>query len=214
MKCSLAVEKLVESARRQTGPDPATRAHLISCDSCLERWESERMLTGQLRRLAALSHGLRSSEAGRQDLMRQFATTGRRRPVRISSWTWGLAAAAALVLAAGLFWNMGRRPATELATAFDSTVAARPADSGDEAESGFMAVPFAPPLADGEMVRVVHRELQPVELASLGVDVDPAWLAAMQSGSGSGMQGGVPADVLVGEDGFPRAVRLSDEASF
>ena len=82
-------------------------------------------------------------------------------------------------------------PATE------SPVFEEVADAGD----GFIAVPFVPPLAEGELVRVVHTELHPATLAGLGVNVDPAWVTAM------------PADLLLGEDGFPRAVRVSNEDS-
>jgi len=209
MTCRAAVENLVECARRRTGPDPGVRAHLLSCRSCMERWESERLLTAHLRRLSARADGLRSSEWSRQDVRRHFDTVRvRRLPVRAGAW----AVAATLLLSAGLIWNSGalHRAGTLPPAGAEVSEEAEPAVEGS-AEEGFMAVPFAPPLAEGEMVRVVHRDLQPVELASLGVDVDPAWLAAMQSGSGGGIQAGLPADVLVGADGFPRAVRLSDE---
>jgi hypothetical protein len=62
---------------------------------------------------------------------------------------------------------------------------------------GFITVPYSPPLAPGEMVRVVHTDLYPESLASMGVEVDPAWT------------GELPADVAVGEDGLPRAVRIT-----
>jgi hypothetical protein len=70
----------------------------------------------------------------------------------------------------------------------------------DDSE-GFIAVPYVPPLATGEMLRVVHTELNPAELASLGVNVDPSLTAQM------------PADLLLGEDGMPRAVRVADTSS-
>ena len=216
MKCSIATERLVECARRRVGPDPATRAHLLACGVCMERWEAEKVLTAQMRRLSALASELRSSEASRQDVLRQFdALPMRVLPRRAAQWSWALAAAAALLLATTVLWNMwqSRREASAIA-AVQAAIAQSTNDveSGyGSSEEGFMAVPFAPPLAEGEMVRLVHRELQPVELASLGVDVDPAWLSAMNSNAAGGMQAGFPADVLVGADGFPRAVRLSDE---
>ncbi|MEP6714678.1 MAG: hypothetical protein ABJC09_03835, partial [Terriglobia bacterium] len=72
-------------------------------------------------------------------------------------------------------------------------------DAFETQEDGFIAVPYVPPLAAGELVRVVHAELYPSALASLGVNVDPSWTT------------GIAADLLMGEDGFPRAVRLSNE---
>jgi hypothetical protein len=74
-------------------------------------------------------------------------------------------------------------------------------EDGDGQYDGFIPVPYVPPLAAGELVSVVHTELYPLELARLGVSVDPSWATEL------------PADLLVGEDGFPRAVRVSDEYS-
>ncbi len=208
MNCAIAVERLVESARRRSGPDAAVRAHLLRCDACMERWEAERLLTSQLRQLSALGAGFRSSHASRESVMAHFDSVRAKRSPR---WTWALAAAAALLLASSLFWNMVKpKPVEGPVAALESTSDMEESTEGSP-EEGFMAVPFAPPLAEGEMVRMVHRELQPVELASLGVDVDPSWLAAMQANSSTGIQAGLPADVLVGADGFPRAVRLSEE---
>ena len=73
-------------------------------------------------------------------------------------------------------------------------------DASALSSDDFIAVPYAPPLAQGEMVRVVHADLYPEALASLGIDVDPAWA------------GDTPADVVVGEDGIPRAVRITEAA--
>jgi len=78
-------------------------------------------------------------------------------------------------------------------------IADEAADSDDS--EGFIAVPYVPPLATGEMLHVVHTELNPAELASLGVNVDPSLTAQM------------PADLLLGEDGMPRAVRVADTTS-
>ena len=69
-------------------------------------------------------------------------------------------------------------------------------------EDEFVAVPFAPPLAAGEFVTVVRMELRPAALARMGMDVD---VTAAND---------IPADVLVGQDGSPRAVRVLDEVQF
>ena len=136
-------------------------------------------------------------------------------PVR---WYWGLGVAAALLLSIVAVPDFARRvglsnppaPAPAAArnfavsdsSAYSSDPAEIRTDSAADAESeGFMAVPFVPPLATGEMLRVVHTELNPAELASLGVSVDPAWTTQL------------PADLLLGEDDKPRAVRVSDATS-
>jgi hypothetical protein len=66
----------------------------------------------------------------------------------------------------------------------------------------FIAVPYTPPLAPGEMVRVVHTNLYPEALASMGMAVNPLWA------------GNLAADVVEGEDGLPRAVRITDNGQF
>jgi hypothetical protein len=73
-------------------------------------------------------------------------------------------------------------------------------DASALSSDDFIAVPYAPPLAQGEIVRVVHTDLYPQALASLGIGVD-----ALSSGD-------TPADVVVGEDGIPRAVRITEAA--
>ena len=112
-------------------------------------------------------------------------------------WLWAFAAAAAVLLALLLGQGVMRRPAapaTEVAALTDSQA------DPDNQYDGFIPVPFVPPLASGELVRVVHTDLYPAALASLGVNVDPAWNTE------------VPADLLMGQDGFPRAVRVSVES--
>ncbi len=69
----------------------------------------------------------------------------------------------------------------------------------------FVAVPYAPPLAAGELVSVVRTELQAPALARMGFDMDAAGLARYA--------GAVPADVVMGDDGLPRAVRVIPQAT-
>lgn len=110
-----------------------------------------------------------------------------------------MAAAAMLVLTLGLgrvLWNgshAGTPPAQNTA-AVES--------SNEEDSNGFVAVPYAPPLAVGEMVSVVRTELEPTALARLGIMVDAS----------DGNE--IPAEVEVGEDGLPRAVRLIGAEEF
>ncbi len=115
------------------------------------------------------------------------------------SWIWAFAAAAALLLAiyVGHIAGTRSRPAHSPAV---RTHQVRPnemvlyeasTDASALSSDDFIAVPYAPPLAQGEIVRVVHTDLYPQALASLGIGVDP--LSA----------GDTPADVVVGEDGTP-----------
>ncbi len=109
---------------------------------------------------------------------------------------WLLSAAAVLLLtvAAGYSWRNAQRPA---AIEAGIETAEELAD-----DNGFVAIPYAPPLAAGEFVRVVQMDLQPIALAHMGIYVDAADSSE------------IPAEVLLGEDGFPRAVRVVDEMQF
>ena len=161
-----------------------------------ERLESERELSAALKTMRAAAAGRRSSAASREALMREF--DARKVKVMTPRWYWGLAAAAALVFAILL----GPEAMTRLHFRPSAVMVADDAASPDESSpEGFIAVPFAPPLAEGEMMRIVHTELNPAALASLGVSVDPAWTTQL------------PADLLLGEDGMPRAVRVADAES-
>ena len=69
-------------------------------------------------------------------------------------------------------------------------------------ESELVPVAFSQPLEAGESVRVVREELDGVELAAMGID-PPA-----------GFGNSIAADVVLGEDGLPRAVRFLDYDEF
>jgi hypothetical protein len=109
---------------------------------------------------------------------------------------WLLSAAAVLLLtiAIGYSWRNAQRPA-----AMEASM-----DASEELadDNGFVAIPYAPPLAAGEFVRVVQMDLQPIALAHMGIYVDAEDFSD------------IPAEVLLGEDGFPRAVRVVEEIQF
>jgi hypothetical protein len=193
MNCEGNIEKLVECARRRGEPGNALKVHLRTCERCLDRWEAERELTANMRFIRMESGSRRSSADARLALLREFDArhAEKTRPY----WSWGLALAATLLLGVLLGPEaMIRLHPVQTATSpvqSDEVLA-------DPDSDGFIAVPYAPPLATGELVRIVHTELNPAALASLGLSVDPSWTTQL------------PADVLEGEDGMPRAVRVSE----
>jgi hypothetical protein len=134
--------------------------------------------------------------ARRDEILREFE---RMHPRVSQRWPrWALAAAAMLMLTFGLgrvLWN-GSHPGTPRTTA-----AVESSNDADE-NNGFVPVPYAPPLAANEMVSVVRTELEPTALARLGILVDASY----------GNE--IPAEVEVGEDGLPRAVRVIETAEF
>jgi hypothetical protein len=133
----------------------------------------------------------RPSQGGRELLMQEF---DRRR--RANRWRWlrwaPIPAAACVVAVALVAW----RPTNGVTAPRTAAIAAVSPEISDD---GFVNVPYAPPLAPGEFVSVVRQELEPAALVRMGLPVD---------GIGDAP---VAADVVVGEDGFPRAVRVADE---
>ncbi len=187
MSCREWTVEVVECARSGATPGSALQTHLGGCAECHARWESEKILSTPMRTLRAVAAGERCSDAGRKRLMEEFARV--HRPAFRARWVWGLAAAAVMVLA--LAWGWSRQP-TPAAIA----VAEQVMD-----DSGFVPIPFAAPLATGEFVSVVRTELYAGALLRMGVSA-PA---------GSGQY---PVDVMVGQDGLPRAVRVLEDVNF
>jgi len=201
MTCSEQIVELVECARRQSEPDRELRAHLSICANCGERWERERQLTAHFQALRMQAASLRTRDAQRESLMRDFARIHRR--PSIPQWAWALGAAAALLVAVFIGHEAGKRSNRKVSPAAvrvrdEAVLYEASLDASALSSDDFIAVPYTPPLAPGEMVRVVHADLYPEALASMGVEVDPSWA------------GNLPADVVVGEDGLPRAVRITE----
>ena len=183
----------MECARAGMTPGIQLQEHLRQCARCAQRWEDEHGLSSQFRALRGTAFR-RQSETRREQVMQEFDLA--HQSVIPASVKWLLSAAAVLLLtvAIGNGWRISRRPAAIEATS--ETVE----DLADD--NGFVAIPYAPPLATGEFVRIVQTELQPIALAHMGIYVDAADSSA------------IPAEVLLGEDGFPRAVRVVDEVQF
>jgi hypothetical protein len=220
MICTEWIAEIVEGARRGGKPDQALQAHLAMCGECQERWKAEGELTSHFRVMRIHALARRPDQPGPvmdqrgEMLMREFAR--RHRATKWTpSWQWSLAAAAALLLAIGLGRGLGLRtrhtpvrPAVlthgtrQTGIALYETSYEPSADADALSSDEFIAVPYAAPLATGEIVRVVRTDLYPDALASMGIDVNPAWLGEMA------------ADVVIGEDGFPRAVRLAENSQF
>lgn len=205
--CREWAREVVECARAWVAPRSELRQHLRECPACAARWAGERNLNAHLQALKEAAAVSQPAEAQRERIMRQFALT--RRSAVHPVLRWALAAAAALVLTVGVgsVWRGGGFGMLHVWRAADGSTEtgawADPAEAeSPEASEGFVAVPYAAPLAPGELVRVIHAELGPVELARMGVMVDDF------------DAGEIPADVVVGEDGFPQAVRVWDESQF
>jgi hypothetical protein len=151
---------------------------------------------GRLRETLGREH---SPESRRRQLMAEFARSGCSRPDRPAWWAWSPAAALVAVALLLLFAGARQRPGATVPESAEANLAGFL--TVDEAD-GFVPVPYTQPLAPGELVRIVSREVNGAELAHMGFDVPAAY------------GGVIDADVVVGEDGMPRAVRLAGYEGF
>lgn len=182
---------MVEAARRGAPAAPALSQHLARCPRCAERWEAETELSRGMRHARLSVAHLRSDAEARERLLAEFGEQRRGSLVR-RGLVWALAALALFVVLGA--WRLGRQSreldaSSEIAQIFAEDLTA----DGD-----FVPVPYAPPLAPGEYVEVVQAELTPAALARMGFVIRAA-------GAGE-----VTADLMVGEDGVPRAVRVPE----
>jgi hypothetical protein len=201
--CKQQTAALVELARHGDKPGAALRAHLASCEACEARWQAELALAEQFRSMRVMAMANSAASQTRRDiraagLMKTMVqrTEPLAMPARVLSPRWMLSAAAAVLLAVGIGYFVGARHS---AAPLDSGSPVYEANLQANLDDDFVDVPFALPPVPGEVVRIVHSNLNAEELATMGInlDIDP------DSDS-------VGADVMIGEDGFPRAVRLTD----
>lgn len=197
MSCRDWAIEIVECIRSGSDLPPAVMAHVGGCAGCREHLESEQALQPSvigLRRAVAYE---RSPEQRRLELMREFDRVQRRPGSRPARWAFA-AAAAVLFLFALRLTRTGESihgPAGQIALSLaDDRLIGGEFDSLSD-DGDFVAVPYAPALASGEFVKVVRTRLYAAALDRMGVSVPVG-------------NGEFPAEVMVGEDGLPRAVRV------
>ena len=169
------------------GAEARAREHAAGCGPCGERLAAELRLSRSLGELAAADAETEAPPALKARLRRELR--GRRRDARsrrrLPAWAWPLAAAAA-----GL--------------ALWSALAKRPARAGDARvrDAEFRPL-FYGGLDDVDSYQVVRVELSRSALLGLGYAVDAGFGARA-----------VSADVVVGQDGVARGIRLVSSGSF
>ncbi len=150
-------------------------------------------LPGPVRRLRQAAAARSAPPEIRERLLDEFAVL-HGRPQAWPRWSLMAAAAALMAVALALSWRLAPQ---------SNNLQARSAQSGWEQLAGpgdgeFIPVPYAPPLAPGEAVAVVRTQLDTQALDRMGVNVVLASAASAQ----------VNADLVLGQDGLPRAVRV------
>jgi anti-sigma factor RsiW len=224
MKCA-EFERVVHDLARQGQLDPAAetiaRAHAESCPSCACRLAEAEKLAKMLRAVSAESRRLEAPpqlETLLLDFYRRVTAARRNAPARKRfgwrpgfGWAGAVALAAVALLAFALLSRVpGRRtssPAVRVSAATPAAVAetaragasvqSQAQSSQADTDSGFVPVPYASGFGPGESAVIVRVQLPRTSLAELGYPVDETQGNAM-----------VQADLVVGEDGWPQAVRI------
>jgi hypothetical protein len=230
MKCREFAGVVHELARREQ-LDPAVaaiaRAHAEACPHCGCRLAEARHLASLVQSASAESRNLAASPRVEQQLLSAFrrehaSRRGMNAPRRFAwraAFVYAGAVAAAALLSFVLLNRVpDRRPSPVVRQSADATVSSpashqtvivHKSPAGSSARivpvqatetniaSEFVPVPYAGRIAPGDSAVIVRVQVPRTALAELGYPVDES--------QGSGI---VQADLLVGEDGWPHAVRI------
>jgi hypothetical protein len=230
MSCHQIEPFIVDFARGATSDqlrEDALKRHLLGCPSCTGLIERERAMSAALRRLAESLDGPPPNPAQEEALLAIFdqARVGSAPHAHAPLWMGAIAATLILGAVATLFVRLPSRipqavdssvPQAAVVSVAGGPLSSSPAlvASGDERPTRTLPVPRVaeepdiaaaadfvlwpgaaawPPFESGELVRV-----------TLPLDALPALGFAPPAAAGAVVQ----ADVLVGQDGFARAIRL------
>ena len=233
MSCQSLREAIVDVARgTETGAGTrgAVECHVEHCASCRSLMTRERQLSKGLRALAAASPG-GAPDAMERRLMEAFARrhgAERQRRSALSSALW---VAAVLVVVAGgvaVSWAVAQRervpepakpvpivaaretqqpvqapsvaaanPQRALSASRPRHVTSRPRPSDPVRPAAFVTLPSAVGLPEFESGEIFRMQIPLTSLPAYGIEIAPDAKGAA-----------VEADLLVGQDGQPRAIRL------
>ena len=228
MKCREFAGVVHEMARREQ-MDPAVaaiaRAHAEACPHCGCRLAEAERLAALVHTASAESRRLAAPVRLEQELLgafrREHASRRNAREHRRLGWRmmlgWaGAGAAVALLSFALLHRAPDHRPSLVVRTSAEAATVTTPAPqqmaavarpqappasvvpaAQTELTSDFVPVPYSGGLAPGDSAVIVRVQVPRTALAELGYPVDET------QGNGT-----VQADLLVGEDGWPHAVRI------
>ena len=196
LKCDMVLDVIVDYARGVPLPESTARlveSHVEGCRTCTARLQRERELSSGLKAVAGLTAAARPTAEMERRLLDAYAVMhAQASRTRTYSRVWR-AAAAVLLIAAGLStWSVWDVPRTG------------PPDVARGLFDEFMPLPIASALPALESGVIVRIELSVAALPRYGVAIPDTPRREVQ------------ADLLVGQDGQPRAIRLInfDRASF
>jgi hypothetical protein len=188
LKCDLVLDVIVDFARGVPLPESTAtlvESHIQGCRTCAARLQRERELSSGLKAVAGLTAAARPAPEMEQRLLEAYAVThAQASRARTYSRVWR-AAAAVLLIAAGLStWSVW------------DVQPAGPANAARGPYDEFMPLPIASALPALESGVIVRIELPVAALPRYGVAIPDT------------ARREVEADLLVGQDGQPRAIRL------
>jgi hypothetical protein len=219
MSCDEFREKVMDMARGRD--DAAVLDHVRECEECQRALLNQRTLSAGLRSISTNETAAPSPALEAQLLARFDVVRGPR--FKIPRWTIPALAGAAALVAAWIFLAPRQplegpltgspkapspmvavhpplqvsSPAPKAARRRARIIKATRATPAPETEAPFIPIPYATPLDPSERVEIVRVNLSATGLASLGLRV---W------GAQPDMR--VNAELILGENGLARAVRL------
>jgi predicted anti-sigma-YlaC factor YlaD len=185
----------------------AAREHMRNCPHCAALQENWQELRADLRLLGHETSDAAAPSAIEMRLRQDFRTkhtTMKARHAAVAA-TWALAAAAVLVAVVSLaHWRQEKKQIAALQQATQTPQSTTETDenvvaSNDSNEFTFLPGSMPSPMDDATVVRV---GMQRGALGALGLTVDEEHAADW-----------IQVDVLVGDDGQPQAVRLSQNSN-
>lgn len=223
--CEEVRELLVAVARAETvsaSGQTFLREHVENCPQCRRKLANQRMLSAGLL-VAAAASPAKPPAAVKVALLREFrrqrTVAPMRRPVL---WWTAIASVAAALLVAAMLETLRRPPvitprlvAPPPPVVATAPVPAAPAppprrrvkarvlppvpkvEEAPEVATDFFEIPYSEPLRPDERADVIRIQMPRANIAAFGLPV-----------SGGRLDSRVTADVLMGEDGVARAVRL------
>jgi hypothetical protein len=221
MSCHQIKPRIVDIARGLTSEQDAQLArHILGCPSCAGLLEQERVMSGALRRLANDLEEPPVDPQRELALLAMFDRRGVQRPSHVHSPVWTGLVAAGLALATVLTWHLGGAPSLRRIGAPATAVVAPETEEAQTSDSASPVTAAEPRIAiSSPPIRSPGFQNADLRLDDTADSTEfVAWPGArawppFESGELIRIDiptefGVVRADILVGQDGFARAIRL------
>jgi len=219
MSCHQIEPHIVDMARGLTSDRDAQLArHILGCPSCAGLLEQERVMSAALRRLAKDFEEPAADPQREQALLAMFDQGRHRSHVHAPVWTW--LAAAGLAFAAVLTWHLAGAPRAPRIGSPPIAVVAPETEQAQALDSASL-VTAAEPRVRTPSTPVRSRAAQQADLRSNDAPDSTEFVEWPGAAAWPPFESGeliridiptevgvVQAEVLVGQDGFARAVRL------